>query len=54
MQVGSFYEAYATNSKGPNLFKIGELLNCICTRKDKSVSEISDKNPYMLGFPLIT
>lgn len=53
MQVGSFYEAYATTSKGPNLHKISEIINIICTKKDKSISEISIKNPYMLGFPLV-
>ena len=53
MQVGSFHEAYATNERGPNLFAISDLLNIVCTRKDKSVDIISDKNPYMLGFPSI-
>ena len=53
MQVGSFHEAYATNEKGPNLYAISDLLNIVCTRKDKSVDIISDKNPYMLGFPSI-
>jgi DNA mismatch repair protein MutS len=53
MQVGSFHEAYATNEKGPNLYAISDLLNIVCTRKDKSVDVISDKNPYMLGFPSI-
>ena len=53
MQVGSFHEAYATNEKGPNLYAISDLLNIVCTRKDKSIDTISDKNPYMLGFPSI-
>lgn len=53
MQVGSFHEAYATNEKGPNLYAISDLLNIVCTRKDKSIDIISDKNPYMLGFPSI-
>jgi DNA mismatch repair protein MutS len=59
MQVGSFYECYGIiknkddNWKGPNLSQISEILNIVCTRKDKSVSEISEKNPYMLGFPLV-
>ena len=51
MQVGSFHEAYATDNMGPNLFKISELLNIVCTRKDKSVSEVSIKYPYLLGVP---
>jgi hypothetical protein len=54
MQVGSFYEAYSTNNEGPNLFDISELINVICTRKDKSKNNIDVTNPYMLGFPTIS
>lgn len=50
MQVGSFYECYSTETRGPNLFELSDLLNIICTRKDKSVTTIDEKNPYMLGF----
>lgn len=53
MQVGSFFEAYATETRGQNLFKLSELLNIVCTRKDKSVDKIDEKNPYMLGFPSV-
>jgi DNA mismatch repair protein MutS len=53
MQVGSFHEAYSTNDDGPNLFQLSELLNIVCTRKDKSVDIIDIKNPYMLGFPSV-
>jgi DNA mismatch repair protein MutS len=53
MQVGSFHEAYSTNVRGPDLFKLSELLNIVCTRKDKSVDIIDEKNPYMLGFPSV-
>ena len=53
MQVGSFHEAYSTPDKGFNLPKLSEMLNVICTRKDKSVSEVSEKNPNMVGFPSI-
>ena len=53
MQVGSFHEAYATETRGHNLFKLSELLNIVCTRKDKSVDVINEKNPYMLGFPSV-
>lgn len=53
MQVGSFFEAYSTNTEGPSLQNVSELLNIICTRKDKSVNEINNKNPYMLGFPIV-
>lgn len=50
MQVGSFYECYSTESRGPNLFELSDTLNIICTRKDKSITTIDEKNPYMLGF----
>ena len=50
MQVGSFYECYSTETRGPNLFELSDVLNIICTRKDKSVTTINEKNPYMLGF----
>ena len=59
MQVGSFYECYGIirnkeeKWRGPNLAQISEILNIVCTRKDKSINEISEKNPYMLGFPLV-
>jgi len=53
MQVGSFHEAYSTDEEGPNLFKLSELLNIVCTRKDKSIDIIDEKNPYMLGFPSV-
>jgi DNA mismatch repair ATPase MutS len=50
MQVGSFYEAYATEDKGPDLHTIAGLLNTACTKKDKK-KELSIKNPHMMGFP---
>jgi DNA mismatch repair protein MutS len=54
MQVGSFYEAYSTDLRGPNLHEISNLINIVCTRKDKSINDISEKNPYMMGFNLIS
>lgn len=53
MQVGSFHEAYSTEDKGYNLHELSDLLNLICTRRDKSIKEISMKNPEMLGFPSV-
>ena len=50
MQVGSFHEAYSTNDRGFNLNKLSEILNLICTRKNKSIPEVSLKNPNMLDF----
>lgn len=53
MQVGSFHECYSTETRGLNLFAISELLNIVCTRKDKSIDIIDETNPYMLGFPSV-
>ena len=50
MQVGTFHECYSTEKRGPNLFAISDLLNIVCTRKDKSINIINEKNPFMLGF----
>ena len=57
-QTGSFYELYSTLQNGvgdgPNLQEISQILNIRCTRKAKSIKEISRKNPCMLGFPLVS
>jgi DNA mismatch repair protein MutS len=53
MQVGSFHEAYGTDTRGYNLTEISELLNIILTKKDKKIKEVSEKNPYMIGFPSV-
>lgn len=53
MQVGSFHEAYATDERGPDLKELSDVLNLICTKKDKKKKEVSTKNPYMLGFPSV-
>jgi DNA mismatch repair protein MutS len=53
MQVGSFYEMYATDTIGPNLKEIGDMINTVCTKKDKSIKEVSLKNPYLVGFPMV-
>ena len=54
LQVGSFYECYSTNFRGPNLFKVSEITNVVCTKKNKSIKEISIANPLMLGFNIIS
>src|SRR5437879_1689522 len=54
MQVGSFYESYATEKRGPNLHDVANTINVVCTRRDKSIPEINEKNPYMMGFPMIS
>jgi len=52
-QVGSFHEAYSTETRGPNLREICDLLGITLTRKDKSIDKIDEKNPYMAGFPSV-
>jgi DNA mismatch repair protein MutS len=54
MQVGSFFEVYATLNEGPDMKQLSELLDIQYTKKDKSVSEINKNNHYLLGFPLYT
>lgn len=51
MEVGSFFEAYATNDKGYDLLEISKLINVIRTKKNTKDPEVNTKNPYMLGFP---
>jgi len=53
MQVGSFHEAYATETRGGNLSDVSELTNLTVTRKDKSIDRIDEKNPYLMGFPSV-
>ena len=52
MQVGSFFEAYQTFDEGYDLQILSNVLNIAVTKKDKSIP-VSNKNPYMLGFPCI-
>ena len=54
MQVGSFHESYATETRGYDLHKLSDILDLICTRKDKKKDYIDESNPYMLGFPTIS
>ncbi len=51
MQVGSFHEAYSTDTRGYNLEEITELLDIILTKKDKTCDQVNESNPYMAGVP---
>jgi DNA mismatch repair protein MutS len=53
MQVGSFYEMYATLTRG-NLSEITLILNIQKTKKNKNIEEISVSNPIMAGIPVYT
>jgi DNA mismatch repair protein MutS len=52
MQVGGFYEMYETLSDGPDLNKIGNLLNILVSKRNKNITSVDKKNPKMSGFPL--
>lgn len=54
MEVGSFFEIYGLETEDAFLGKVSEiaqLLGIQKTRKNKSISEQSHKNPLMAGFP---
>ena len=53
MQVGSFHEAYSTETRGYNLKKLSQLLNTIVSKKNKKIANVDEDNPYMLGFPIV-
>lgn len=53
MQVGGFHEVYATLTRGYDIHKLGNMLKTVVTTKNKNISEVSEKNPYMIGFPLV-
>ena len=53
-QCGSFFEVYSTNDNIVPIHEYSNVLNIVCTRKDKSIRDISIKNPYMLGFPCVS
>ena len=52
MQVGNFYESYATDTEGYNLKEMSDILNIAITKKSKKVDTVSVKYPYLLGFNL--
>jgi DNA mismatch repair protein MutS len=51
MEVGSFYEMYATDCSFIDLHCVGNLLNIQVTRKNKSIVEVSRSNYMLAGFP---
>jgi DNA mismatch repair protein MutS len=50
-QVGSFYEAYATHTRGYKLSEIATSLNLTLTRKNKKIDTVDESNPMLIGFP---
>ena len=49
IEKGTFMECYSTEEKG-NAKLVSKILNMILTKSNKNL-ELSDKNPYMVGFP---
>jgi DNA mismatch repair protein MutS len=53
MQVGSFYEAYATTDSGPDLNILEQLTEASIAHKGKDKAIVNIKNPLMWGFPIV-
>ncbi|NDC95603.1 hypothetical protein EB077_09895, partial [bacterium] len=53
MQVGAFYEILGLNDVG-NVYDIAGVLNINVTRSNKNIQEVSEVNPLMAGFPLVS
>lgn len=53
MQVGSFYEAYGTDTEGPDLLKISKLIGTQRSKKGKN-EKPSVSHPYFTGFPTVS
>lgn len=53
MQVGSFYEAYATKNRGPCLKTLEELTDATIAHKGKDKNKLDINNPLMWGFPKV-
>lgn len=52
MQVGSFFEIYGSNPDDDYVERVCNLLNILCTRKNKTISKISLSNPKFSGFTM--
>jgi len=50
IEIGSFFEVYQDTFIG-KAKEVSDILNIQLTRKNKSLQEISKKNPYMAGIP---
>ncbi len=53
MQKGHFYEMYFYKDKGADMHEISEILSMTLT-KASGKDEASEKNPHMIGFPIIS
>lgn len=53
-QCGLFYEVYSPDENEIPIHEYSNILNLVCTKKDKSKKEISLSNPYLIGFPCVS
>jgi DNA mismatch repair protein MutS len=53
LEIGSFYEIYQSDKIGVAK-EICQILNIILTKKNKSIPEVSEKNPYLCGIPSVS
>ena len=51
MQVGSFHEAYCTDTNGIDLVNLSQQIDVFCTKKNSNLP-LSTGNPRMIGFPI--
>ncbi len=52
MQVGSFFEIYGSDPDDDYVDRVCNILNILCSRKNKTISEISLSNPKFSGFTM--
>ena len=52
MQVGSFFEIYGSEPDNNYVERVCNTLNILCTRKNKTITEISLSNPKFSGFTM--
>ena len=52
MEIGKFFESYATKDKGYNLNEISKIIGVIKSNKDKSKNKVDMKTPDFVGFPI--
>jgi len=53
IEIGSFYEIYQYDNIG-KAEEISKTLNIVLTKKNKNISSVSLKNPYLCGIPTVS
>lgn len=52
MQIGDFFELYAVEKEGCDIYTICDMCNIQVSKKNKAIFENSRSNPLMAGFPI--